>query len=148
MYQVSADVFISGNVTAGIMLVDKIEMSASKQGLLLAQGGTGAGQAPLYFNTNGDLLNNFELGAIEMDNYGLFASYRDNWTGDVQRFTVLGGIFAAHPPVAATWGSSAIEYVYGSAGSNSNVVLSEPDFWIRVNINGESCIIPAYYESA
>lgn len=138
-----------GSITVkGTLTVNTLQMDNSKNGIHLAAGGTDTGQAPLYFDPNGDFLVNPVIGAIEMDNYGLLASYRDNWTQDITRFTVLGGVFAAHPPVAYTWGSSAIGYVYGSAGSSSNVVLSEPDFWIRVNINGESCIIPAYYESA
>lgn len=132
----------SGNVTiSGTLVVDKLELSTAKQGLLLAQGGASAGQFPLKFQS-GTLLTTPELGAIEFNNDEYFrGTVNVAGTSLTRRTFLLGSVFNYDVgPALAGQTPGAVDF-YGNDGDK---ILGQADKWIKISIEGAQYFIPAY----
>ena len=125
-------------LTVGTIVADKVELSATKQGILLATGGTDAGQAPLKFQT-GSVLTTPEVGAIEFSGTEFFATVNVSST-PTRRYMLLSDHGNGTAPVLAGASPEAGDY-WGTSG---NSLLATPDKWIRVIINGQPYVFPAY----
>lgn len=129
------------SVLTTTLTVDKLEMSPTKEGILLAQGGASAGQFPLKFQS-GTLLTTPELGAVEFDSSEYFrGSINVAGTTLTRRTFLLGSVFNydAGPDLAGQT-PGAVDF-YGTDGDK---ILGQADKWLKISIEGAQYFIPAY----